>query len=83
MGAFTNAEFAEAYADIYGFPTLNEKQKKDLLYLAERVQNKQGFKKDEAVQDYLNYISKLPGLDLGEVAMSIWYASLLRPCGQP
>jgi hypothetical protein len=77
LGAFSNAEFSEAYADAWGFPKLTEEQSKEIEKLAQKIQERDGFKKDEAVRDYLNYIANLPGLDLGEVALGWWYASIL------
>jgi len=78
MGAFSEAEFAEKYADAWGFPKLSPEQAKELERLAQKVYDKKGgFKQYEAVQDMLNYIAKLPGTDLGEVAMGVWYANVL------
>lgn len=77
LGAFSSAEFSDAYADIWGFPKLTEEQTREIERLAGIIQQKEGFKKDEAVRDYLNYLANLPGIDLGEVAMGWWYASIL------
>ncbi|OQB07131.1 MAG: hypothetical protein BWY21_01734 [Parcubacteria group bacterium ADurb.Bin216] len=77
MGAFSDAEFREIYADAWGFPKLTDTQVKELERLAGEIAKKEGFKRNEAMQDYLNYVAKLPGLDLGEVALTIWYANVL------
>jgi hypothetical protein len=77
LGAFSNAEFAEAYADAMGFPKLTEAQAKEMERLAGEIHKWTGFKKFEKIQDYLAYVAKLPGLDIGEVAMGMWYASIL------
>lgn len=77
LGAFSNAEFAEAYADAMGFPKLTETQAKEMERLAGEIHKWTGFKKFEKIQDYLAYVAKLPGLDIGEVAMGMWYASIL------
>ena len=77
LGAFSNAEFAEAYADAMGFPKLTKAQAKEMERLAGEIHKWSGFKKHEKIQDYLVYVSKLPGIDMGEVAMGMWYASIL------
>jgi len=77
LGAFSSEEFSEAYADSWGFPKLSPEQIKEIERLADVIQSKEGFKRDEAVKDYLNYIANLNGIDLGDVAMGWWYASIL------
>jgi hypothetical protein len=77
LGAFSNAEFAEAYADAMGFPKLTEAQAKEMERLAGEIHKWSGFKKHEKIQDYFAYVAKLPGVDLGEVAIGMWYASIL------
>jgi hypothetical protein len=78
LGAWSDAEFAEAYADKMGFPKLTEENKKEIERLSRRVQDaKEGFQKFAAIQDLLTYQSKLPGMDWGEVGMAMWYASIL------
>ena len=78
MGAFSDAEFAEAYADAWGFPKLTPEQVKEIERLAKKVYNApEGFQKYERVQDLLAYEAKLPGLDLGDFAMGMWYSTIL------
>jgi hypothetical protein len=78
LGAFSDAEFAEAYADKWGFPTLTDAQSKDIANLADRVYKApEGYQKYEAIQDLLKYQAKLPGIDKGELGMSVWYNFIL------
>lgn len=78
MGAFSDAEFAEAYADAWGFPKLTAEQVKELERLAKRVYDApEGFQKYEAIQDLLAYQAKIPGLDIGDFALGMWYSMIL------
>lgn len=78
LGAWSDAEFAEAYAEKWGMPSLTEEQRRAIERFAEMVQKApEGYKKFEVTQDMLRYIAKLEGMDLGEVGMAIWYASIL------
>lgn len=78
MGAFSDAEVAEAYADAWGFPKLTDAQVKEIERLAELVQKApEGQTKYERTQDLLNYQAKLEGIDLGDVGMGMWYSSIL------
>ncbi len=78
LGAFSDAEFAEAYADAWGFPKLTPEQIKEIERLSKLVyEAPEGFQKYEKVQDLLVYQSKIPGIDLGEIAMGMWYVSIL------
>lgn len=78
LGAFSEGEFAEAYADKWGFPKLEAAQVKEIERLAKAVQNApEGYKKFERIQDLLSYQENLKGIDMGEVGMSLWYSSIL------
>jgi hypothetical protein len=78
MGAWSDAEFTEAYADKWGMPQLTPEQAKEIERLAGLVQTAAtGSRKFEATQNMLRYIAKLDGMDLGEVGMAMWYSSIL------
>lgn len=78
MGAFSDAEFAEAYADKWGFPTLSPEQAQKLEGLAKAVQDApEGYQKFEKIQDMLAYAENIKGIDMGDVYMSLWYSSIL------
>ena len=78
MGAWSDAEFSEAYAEKWGMPALTEEQAKAIEAFAKLVQETpEGYKKFERTQDMLAYIAKLNGMDIGEVGMALWYASIL------
>jgi hypothetical protein len=78
MGAFSDAEFAEAYADKWGFPKLEPEQTKEIERLAKAVQDApEGETKFERVQDLLAYVENIKGIDMGDVYMSMWYSSIL------
>lgn len=78
MGAWSDAEFSEAYAEKWGMPALTEEQAKAIEAFAKLVQETpEGYKKFERTQDMLAYIAKLNGMDVGDVGMALWYASIL------
>jgi hypothetical protein len=78
LGAWSDAEFSDAYAEKWGMPKLTEEQKREIERLAELVQKApEGSRKFETTQDMLRYIAKLGGMDIGEVGMAMWYSSIL------
>lgn len=78
LGAWSDAEIADAYAEKWGMPKLTDVQKKEIERLAELVQKAhEGSQKFEATQNMLRYIAKMDGMDLGEVGMAMWYSSIL------
>lgn len=78
LGAFSDSEFTEAYADAWGFPKLTPDEVKELERLATKVyEAPEGSQKYERTQDLLAYQAKLQGVDLGDVALGMWYASIL------
>lgn len=78
MGAFSDAEFTEAYADKWGFPKLEDTQIKEIERLAKLVQDApEGYQKFERIQDLLAYTENIKGIDMGDVYMSMWYSSIL------
>jgi len=78
LGAFTDTEFSEAYADKWGFPKLEPEQAQEIERLVKLVQDApEGYNKFERVQDLLAYVENIKGIDMGEVGMSMWYSSIL------
>ena len=78
LGAFSDSEFAEAYADKWGFPKLTDEQAKDIEVLADKAYKApESYQKYEAIQDLLKYQTKLPGIDKGQLGMSVWYNFIL------
>lgn len=78
LGAFSDTEFSEAYADKWGFPKLEPEQAKEIERLAKLVQDTpEGYQKFERTQDLLAYVENIKGIDMGDVGMSMWYSSIL------
>jgi hypothetical protein len=78
LGAWSDSEFTEAYADKWGFPKLTDEQAGEIERLADKVYKApEGFPKYEAVQDLLKYQIGLPGIDKGQLGTSLWYNFIL------
>jgi len=78
LGAFDESDLRETYAEALGFPKLTEENAKEIKRLAEKVQKApEGLFKHRATEDLLKYQAKLKGVDLTEVPLAIWMASVL------
>lgn len=78
LGAFSDEELTNKYAEKMGWPTLTESNVKEIERLALKVQQTpDGFQKDERIQDLLSYQANLKGMDWTEIPMAIWYANML------
>lgn len=79
LGALSEAEFTQLYADKMGIQQeLTPEQLTKLVELAEKAQEApDGFQKTKAAQDLLKYQESLKGIDWRDVGMGIWYANML------
>jgi hypothetical protein len=82
IGAFDNAEFREAFADMWGIPKLTEE---DVNYIIDQHKKIQRIKGEamryEEKQKLLAYIANLQGMDWNELIDGIWYANVLSGSG--
>jgi hypothetical protein len=82
IGAFDNAEFREAFADMWGIPKLTEE---DVDYIIDKHKKIQRIKGEamryEEKQKLLAYIANLQGMDWNELIDGIWYANVLSGSG--
>lgn len=74
----THKEFEDLYSQYFDLPQLNTDQISKITDLANKVQNAKGPEaQSKATQDLLKYQSSLSGINMADVAMSIWYANVL------
>lgn len=74
----THKEFEDLYAQYFELPKLSTDQIGKITELANKVQNAKGPEaQSKATQDLLKYQSSLSGINMADVAMSIWYANVL------
>lgn len=74
----THKEFEDLYAQYFELPKLSTDQIGKITELANKVQNAKGPEaQSKATQDLLKYQSSLAGINMADVAMSIWYANVL------
>jgi hypothetical protein len=78
LGALSDAEWKDFYANKFDLPKLTTEQALKLTSLADKVQNaKEGEAKNKATQDLLAYQEKLKGINWVDVGSSVWYANIL------
>lgn len=74
----THKEFEDLYSQYFELPKLSTDQIGKITELANKVQNAKGPEaQSKATQDLLKYQSSLSGINMADVAMSIWYANVL------
>jgi hypothetical protein len=78
-GAWNDEDFKKAYGDELGWPKLTDENKKEITRLAEIADKApKGEQKGKAIQALLAYQeSQIKGLDYGDIANALWYASAL------
>lgn len=79
MGALTDENMSELYMKKYDIPHLAEEQKAEITKMVEKVQSlPEGSQQQRAaIEKFLGYQTNLKGISKLDLAVSIWYASIL------
>lgn len=78
LGAFEDVEFRDAYSAVKGIPKLDAKVAAKIESLAEAVRvTPSTTVKRMRKQDLLMYMRQIDGVELGELADTIWYGFIL------
>ena len=78
LGAMSDAEIRNLYAEKMGIPTITDQQAQEIQDMVDKAEvAPEGFQKYEAVQDIINYHQKIQGIPWYKVMESVWYANIL------
>lgn len=78
MGAFSDEQFLNWYADTHNWVKLTPEKISELHDLADKVHKaKDGFQKYRATEDLMKFQRKMEGVTWAEVGQAYWYANVL------
>lgn len=78
LGALSDEQLRDIYAEKMDLPNLAEEQAQKLMDLSEKVQtSKEGFQQRRAIEELLKYQDSIKGINWMDIGTSIWYANVL------
>lgn len=78
LGALSNEDLQNAYAENMELPELTDEQAKEIVRLAEIAQTAKGqIAQSKTQKDLLSFQRKIKGFNWQEVGVSLWYAHML------
>lgn len=78
MGALSNEEIQNSYAEKMDLPSISDEQAKTVMEMAEKAQTAKGnIAKNKAEKNLLSYHRKIKGINWSDIVTSLWYAHML------